>query len=423
MNLDWLRVLIPRREETTSNSPQQPPPVPQHVHYHQEASEKKGTNWKSIGTWVVVIILAGSAMKVLSPPDQKPRTQPRSGPMRDVDPNAGEMVHRMLNPMGPVDPVSSPSLADRERDLAKQQEDEIRRKLGLPPRNGQADLNQQQAGGGYQQQSVSSPQDMLLAKRQERVYESLFSGSVVRPSESEDSSSNPPRPSLRTEESTEKEQPGPTLTLPGRKKPTTESDCLDYQDDSGTMHYAVCESTMVDAILQNQVVSEAPGPVKAKVSTPVLSHDRLHVLLPVDTLLIGTADAVTGSWQNGMKIRFHRVLRPDFKGIDLDAAMGLDPGGASTVRGRKDRHLTSTIVTTLALGALAGVSLSGTGNYYNGSPGDYYRQGIAQQSAMTAQQQIGRQTQRPPTITLDPGQRVPLYLDHDYFFPEYLEDK
>ena len=183
--------------------------------------------------------------------------------------------------------------------------------------------------------------------------------------------------------------------------------------------YALCEGSILEARLANRLVGDFSGPVIAIVERDQYSRDRQHLLIPKGTQMLGNAERTTSSFANRLSVSFHRMILPDGSGRDLNSP-GLDAAGETALKDKTDYHVKSTVLTTLALGGLAGFATAGTGGVFTGSGVDAYRQGISQQAGQTGQQLIGRTLNRPPTITIREGHPVLIYVHEDFYVPDYV---
>lgn len=261
-------------------------------------------------------------------------------------------------------------------------------------------------GQQYYAQPVAPPPpppDPIAEKRKEREYTSLYASNVAL------SFRTPP---VR-EESKGVEQP---LQNPPQA-------AAPKQDDKPAQPsgYKLFEGTVIETALQNQLEGSFAGPVTVQVTTAVYSHDRQHVLIPQGSRILGSTEEVQDSDQRRLAVIFHRIIMPDGFSIDLDKATGLDQVGATALKDKVNTHLWSKVITSVALGAIAGLSLSGTNSYYSpdGNAEDMYRQSVAREFGQTSRTILQKQLNRMPEITIRPGHRVKVWLQKDIFLPAY----
>ena len=262
-------------------------------------------------------------------------------------------------------------------------------------------------GQPYYAQPVAPPPpppDPIAEKRKEREYTSLYASNVAL------SFRTPP---IR-EESKGVEQP---LQNPPQAAAPQQALVKPAQQPG----YKIFEGTPIATALQNQLEGSFSGPVTVQVTTDVLSWDRQHVLIPQGSRILGSTEAVQDSDQRRLAVIFHRIIMPDGFSIDLDKATGLDQVGATALKDKVNTHLWQKIATSVALGAIAGLSLSGTNSYYSpdGNAEDMYRQSVAREFGQTSRTILQKQLNRMPEITIRPGHRVNVWLQKDIYLPAY----
>ena len=270
-----------------------------------------------------------------------------------------------------------------------------------------------------QQTAAPAPARSLAEERRERAYKSLFASPVVAVRAEEVREEPALAASAVAPAATPASSPAAEKTtqpMPGAAP--ADRDCVDL-DGSDRRLYALCEGTIIEARLENRLVGDFSGPVNALVERDQYSRDRQHLLIPKGTKLLGTAAMAARAFQERLAVEFHRMLLPDGRGVDLRHAVGLDQAGAVALKDQVHRHIPSMVLATVALGGLAGFAQMGTGNYLNGDGLDLYRQSLASQAGQTGQQLIGRNLNRPPSITIREGHPVEIYLNTDLHLPEY----
>jgi type IV secretory pathway VirB10-like protein len=248
------------------------------------------------------------------------------------------------------------------------------------------------------------PPDPIEEERKKRAYTSLYASNVAL------SFRTPPvREQPKGVEQPQQNPPPATAPKQADEKP------------AHPLGYKLFEGTVIETALQNQLEGSFAGPVKVQVTTAVYSHDRQHVLIPQGSLIYGSTEEVQDSDQRRLAVIFHRLIMPDGFSVDLDKATGLDQVGATALRDKVNTHLWSKIATSVALGAIAGLSLSGTNSYYSpdGNAEDMYRQSVAREFGQTSRTILQKQINRMPEITIRPGHRVKVWLQKDIYLPAY----
>ncbi len=180
------------------------------------------------------------------------------------------------------------------------------------------------------------------------------------------------------------------------------------------------EGSVIMAVTTNVLRGDFTGPVMAKVSQPLMSLDKKHVLVPAGTVVLGESGKVEGQEQARLVIAFHRMILSqgaDYHragwAVSLDKLQGLSVDGSAGQQGKVNRHLGSTIAAAAAYGLLAGFSMSGTGSYLTNDGVDVYRQGFSQAMGQQGQQTLSRMMNRMPTITVPVGSECDVYIASD----------
>ncbi len=180
------------------------------------------------------------------------------------------------------------------------------------------------------------------------------------------------------------------------------------------------EGSVILAVTTNVLRGDFTGPVMAKVSQPLMSLDKKHVLVPAGTVVLGESGKVEGQDQARLVIGFHRMILSEGSdyhragwAVSLDKLQGLSVDGSAGQQGKVNRHLGSTIAAAAAYGLLAGFSMSGTGSYLTNDGVDVYRQGFSQAMGQQGQQTLSRMMNRMPTITVPVGSECDVYIASD----------
>lgn len=201
------------------------------------------------------------------------------------------------------------------------------------------------------------------------------------------------------------------------------------EDDSYASYagklYRLPEDTIVDAVLVNKLNNSFAGPVIVQVATDVYTHDNQHVLIPAGTRVIGEVKRVDGLGDQRLALTFHRMLMPDLYPVPLDHFQGLNQIGETGLRDKVNHHYLQVFGTSIALGAIAG--LSQIGNSYGGVDGisamSQYRAGFTESISASAMRILDRYTNILPTFTVREGTRVRIILTSDLMLPTYANHR
>jgi len=182
--------------------------------------------------------------------------------------------------------------------------------------------------------------------------------------------------------------------------------------------YRLMEGTIVEAALTTRLNGEFAGRVEALVTTPVLSRDGQHVLVPQGSRLLGEAHAVTAADQQRLAVSFHRLIWPwpENRSLTLEGTPALNQIGETGLRDQIDHHYALMFGSALAIAGIEGLANSGfglsrsTGNtiVINGA-------GLQQPATRV----LDRFLNQPPTRTIREGHRLRVMLTGDVDLPAY----
>jgi type IV secretory pathway VirB10-like protein len=183
--------------------------------------------------------------------------------------------------------------------------------------------------------------------------------------------------------------------------------------------FVLFEGTTIDTALVNRLDGEFAGPVKVMVTNPVYSQDRQHVLIPEGTFILGDAQKVSSFGQKRLAVAFHRLIMPDGYSVDLDQFHGLDQVGETGLKDKVNNHYLQIFGASIALGIISGATEATTNGGYSESGSDMYRQGMASSLAASGANVLDKFINIPPTITIQEGHRIKVYITQDMLLPAY----
>jgi type IV secretory pathway VirB10-like protein len=182
--------------------------------------------------------------------------------------------------------------------------------------------------------------------------------------------------------------------------------------------YLVKKGRFIEALTDNKIEGEFAGPVRCHTTTDMYDESGQYILVPSGSILIGEASAVGATYQRRLAVLFTDLELPHYS-VDLGKATGLDQEGATALRDQVNRHIPSTIAMVGAIGILGGLSASQGGSYNNSSGTQRIYSGIGQEAGEVGMQILGQQLNRPPEITIRPGDRVRVWINKSFALPQY----
>jgi type IV secretion system protein VirB10 len=191
---------------------------------------------------------------------------------------------------------------------------------------------------------------------------------------------------------------------------------------SGKNH-VIFEGTVLESVLVNRLNGDFAGPVICQISTDVYSRDHNELLIPAGSRVLGETKKVNDVGQENLAVVFHRLIMPDGYAVDLDQAPGLNQIGETALHDKVNNHYLRIFGTSLAVGAIGGLSTIGTNNSaVTGLPtsnASAYREGVAASLSQSSLRILDRFLNILPTVTIREGHRVRIFLTGDLLLPAY----
>jgi type IV secretion system protein VirB10 len=211
------------------------------------------------------------------------------------------------------------------------------------------------------------------------------------------------------------------------------------------------QGTMIRGVLETAIQSDLPGMVRAVTSEDVWSFDGRRVIVPAGSRLIGEYKSGLATGQTRVFIVWTRILRSDGVSVQL-GSYGTDDLGRSGLTGEVDKHYFE------RFGAAIMLSVIGGGAQYIGNLGtnqsnnqqtststfdpatglttttttspnqnDQYARQIAAQNASQTITQLANEALKnsiniPPTIHVDQGARIMVFVRRDLDFSSLYPD-
>jgi type IV secretion system protein VirB10 len=212
----------------------------------------------------------------------------------------------------------------------------------------------------------------------------------------------------------------------------------------------VPQGFMIRGVLETGIQSDLPGNVRASVSEDVYSFDGRRVLIPKGTMLTGEYRSGIVRGQSRVLIIWTRMLRADGVSLML-GSYGTDNLGRSGLEGEVDKHFLDRFGNAALLTLTGGVAqfvaslgqnqnastnqqfafdpvtgqlvpIAGTGNSVLLSARQIGAQAAAQSITRMAEEALKDEIHIPPTIYVDQGTRVLIFVKRDLDFSDLYAD-
>jgi type IV secretion system protein VirB10 len=179
--------------------------------------------------------------------------------------------------------------------------------------------------------------------------------------------------------------------------------------------------TYIRCVLETRIITDIPGFTSCIVTEPVYSFNGKRLLLPKGSKVLGKYDTVPATAR--VAVIWDRIVTPT--GIDVNmASPGVDGLGGAGHPGYLDSHWGSRIGAALLIsmlsdafkyeGAKHGPSTTALGNGFAvQSP---YESNTARTLQSLSQQAVQQSANRPPTVTINQGAIVNIYVAKDVDF-------
>ena len=199
-------------------------------------------------------------------------------------------------------------------------------------------------------------------------------------------------------------------SVAGNGTPTVRSTRLERLDN------VLPQGTVIAGVLETAINTDLPGMLRAVVSEDIYSFDGSSVLVPRGSRVTGRYSASVRPGQNRIFIIWERILRPDGVSIRVDSP-GTDALGTAGLRGDVDTHFLqrfgSAILLTLIEGGLQiAAAEAADGNNATLVIGG----GTADRTGDIADRALERNIDIPPTIHVDQGTRINIFVSQDLLF-------
>lgn len=181
--------------------------------------------------------------------------------------------------------------------------------------------------------------------------------------------------------------------------------------------FMVPAGEMIPATLEVAMNSELPGMVRATTMRDVYSLLGEKKLIPKGSTLVGQFNAQVAQGQSRLLVVWERVQMPDGIIVTL-ASPGTDMLGRSGMGADSvDRHFFDRFGTSALLSILGGVTAnSGVKNQDQYNSQAQYRMGIATSLQQSAGQTLEQDMQIKPTMQINQGARITVFVAHDLDF-------
>lgn len=187
--------------------------------------------------------------------------------------------------------------------------------------------------------------------------------------------------------------------------------------------------TYLRCVLETRIVTDVPGFTSCVVTEPVYSINGKSLLLPKGSKILGRYD--TAAETDRVAVVWDRVITPD--GVDVSmASPGVDGLGGAGHPGDLDNHWGSKIASALLISLISDAFSWAAAEYGPESTATFvgpggatvveqpFESATARSMERLANQALMKSANRPPTVTINQGAVVNVYVAQDVDFSNVL---
>ena len=183
---------------------------------------------------------------------------------------------------------------------------------------------------------------------------------------------------------------------------------------AGNASRLLLEGTVIPGILETAIQSDMPGSIRAVVNEDVWASDAGQIVLPKGSRLIGRYEAGLSQGQSRVLIAWSRIVTPDHRSISLNSS-GVDGLGRSGLSGDVDQHFATKFEAAFLISAVSAIGQFGANV---GLPRAELREALntgSETVTETASDALGDYLSIPPTIHVDQGTPINVFVQQDVF--------
>jgi type IV secretion system protein VirB10 len=192
---------------------------------------------------------------------------------------------------------------------------------------------------------------------------------------------------------------------------------------SGLAPVVVNEGEMLEAVLVNRlIVDTEPSPVICNLSRDLFDRSGQYVVLPANSRVIGSAQAVSYKGASRLFISFHRLILPNGLSIDLPSNQkmmkALDETGAVGIVSNVDRHWFLQFGAAAFLGVIDGIAGYAQRDQAQTANGIVISR-TSENFDRVLDRIMAQYSSIVPTIRVDQGKTLRIYISDDIVISPY----
>lgn len=180
------------------------------------------------------------------------------------------------------------------------------------------------------------------------------------------------------------------------------------------------QGTIFEAVLTNEVNTDLPGEVTARVAKNIYSsQDGRYLLIPQNSILYGKYNSSISYAQSRAQIVWERLIRPDGYALDLGGQNASDAKGASGVKGFINDHPLAYVKAILLMSVFSAINteFTGVGKYTDNQYAQNAAANAQQITAQLGEKLIDRAMNVQPTIKIPAGKKINIITNQTFSLP------
>lgn len=208
--------------------------------------------------------------------------------------------------------------------------------------------------------------------------------------------------------------------------------------DIGNTDIMIAQGKMIEAILETAINTDLPGSLRAVISRDIYAESGRNILIPKGSRLIGQYNNDIQRGQVRVIVSWSRVIRPDGVDVAIDSP-GTDQLGRAGMTGIVDNKMFDIITNSILVSAftvggaiavdgieksqgLTSSTTTGTDgsstSSQTGTTTDFAVLDAVKDVSNVAQSIVGDMLNEQPTIVVNQGARIKVFVNRDLVFPE-----
>lgn len=177
------------------------------------------------------------------------------------------------------------------------------------------------------------------------------------------------------------------------------------------------QGTIIKAILETALNTDLPGMMRAVASENTYAFDGSNILIPKGSRLIGRYNSGVEAGQTRVFVIWERVITPSGVSIKIDSP-GTDELGTAGLGGDVDTHFFKRYGTAILLSVIEGAIDYAVAEAQDGDNATIALGNAGDSVESLANQSLSRNLGIPPTIRVDQGTRINVFVSQDLSFAE-----